>query len=326
MSLLLDALKKADRERHQQGQVAGIDADYHTATMPTGVTKKWLWISLAIIFLLILVVLWLLLKPLVPGSTPASQVPLSSVPETLAVSGAAQKTLVPSAIEELPEAGVVTEVTLPKSINSDAHTASPGTSSAQPEIQMSSYGNVTMVGEPWQDDGQMSAHSTESQPLVTLQGEDGAATQKIDEKSEQTVKTPRADTPEENVKSPGVSPEIAALYRQPDVGSEQIESDAERLTDKRNADTVVHEDGFLNAQVIRDLPLAVQNSLPTLMYSAHGFNKNGQSSVVINGRMWRQGQQIAPGITVEGIYEQGVVLQAEGQLFRLKALSSWVNM
>lgn len=69
-----------------------------------------------------------------------------------------------------------------------------------------------------------------------------------------------------------------------------------------------------------------RNSVPTLLYSAHDYQSQGVSKVMINREWWSEGQQIS-GIKIIEIREKSTVFETrDGTRFLLPALSSWVNL
>lgn len=77
---------------------------------------------------------------------------------------------------------------------------------------------------------------------------------------------------------------------------------------------------------IRDLPWSLQQDIPSINYQAHHYREGGTSSVTINQRKRRAGDEVAPGVRIERIESDGLVLTYEGKTFKLKAMNSWVNM
>lgn len=76
-----------------------------------------------------------------------------------------------------------------------------------------------------------------------------------------------------------------------------------------------------------DLSQQVKDSIPTIHYQRHDYNGTpGQSTVVLNGKTLRAGGSPAPGLRVEEILTDSVVLSYQGTQFRLRALNSWVNL
>lgn len=69
-----------------------------------------------------------------------------------------------------------------------------------------------------------------------------------------------------------------------------------------------------------------KDAIPTLLYSAHDYRGDGNSTVLINGKTARAGQGLGKGVSVVEILPDSVVLAFEGKQFRLRALNSWVNL
>ena len=81
------------------------------------------------------------------------------------------------------------------------------------------------------------------------------------------------------------------------------------------------------APFLSTLSQQVKNDVPTMLYSAHDYSsKSGQSSVVINGKILREGGSIAGGVKLDEILPDSIVLSHRGTQFRLRALNSWVNL
>lgn len=81
------------------------------------------------------------------------------------------------------------------------------------------------------------------------------------------------------------------------------------------------------APFLADLSQQRKDAIPTLLYSSHDYRDDGgQSSVRINGTVATAGQNLGKGVAVEEILSDSVVLRYEGQVFRLRALNSWVNL
>lgn len=78
---------------------------------------------------------------------------------------------------------------------------------------------------------------------------------------------------------------------------------------------------------VQDLSRALQDTLPSLMYSKHRYDPQvAGRSVVINGTTYRAGARIAPDLVVEDILRDGILLRYQNQPFKMKALNSWVNL
>jgi general secretion pathway protein B len=65
-----------------------------------------------------------------------------------------------------------------------------------------------------------------------------------------------------------------------------------------------------------ELPLAVRQSLPDIAIAFHQYSNNpGERRVMINNIVLRQGDWVAPGLKLEQITAQGVVLSSQGIQF-----------
>ena len=74
---------------------------------------------------------------------------------------------------------------------------------------------------------------------------------------------------------------------------------------------------------IHEMPDAIQNSLPTMSFELHMFATGGKGWVRVNGNDYSEGEEIAPGVTLENILPQLVVLSFQQQKFTMPALSNW---
>jgi general secretion pathway protein B len=102
-----------------------------------------------------------------------------------------------------------------------------------------------------------------------------------------------------------------------------IESMLDKARDEiENTSLVEHPAPF-----VASLSQNTKNTIPTVMYQRHDYtNKAGRSSVVLNGKTLKVGGSAAPGVKVDEILPDSVVLSHNGSQFRLRALNSWVNL
>ena len=82
---------------------------------------------------------------------------------------------------------------------------------------------------------------------------------------------------------------------------------------------------FANLPDLHDLPNQVLVKIPSLNYSEHNYNNIG-GSVKINGEIKHANDQLAPGVVIDKILEDGMILHLENYSFKMRALNSWVNM
>lgn len=81
-----------------------------------------------------------------------------------------------------------------------------------------------------------------------------------------------------------------------------------------------------SSPLLEELTQSLKDALPTLMYLRHDYRGGGGSQVTINRREAGTGESVAPGVEVVEILTDAVVLRFQGQVFRLRALNSWVNL
>ncbi|MEZ5572660.1 MAG: general secretion pathway protein GspB [Halioglobus sp.] len=78
---------------------------------------------------------------------------------------------------------------------------------------------------------------------------------------------------------------------------------------------------------LADLSQQTKDAIPTIYYLKHDYSSDPSvSSVVLNGTSARVGGSPVPGLKVEEILPDSVVLSYQGTQFRLRALNSWVNL
>lgn len=72
-----------------------------------------------------------------------------------------------------------------------------------------------------------------------------------------------------------------------------------------------------NVIAMGDLPLEIQQALPPMSISVHAYSvKPGDRLVGINNRLLHEGQEVAPGLRLEQITRDGMILSFKGYNFR----------
>ncbi|WP_159064863.1 AAA family ATPase [Thaumasiovibrio subtropicus] len=120
-----------------------------------------------------------------------------------------------------------------------------------------------------------------------------------------------------------LSPELAKRVQ----AALEAGEEAERTTSATSTeDAVVAEESSTEPSVvpIGQLPLAVQDRLPTLNFQTHIYASTaGARWVKVNDRELFEGDEIAPGLTLEKIAPNHVEMGFENYLFSMPALSEW---
>ena len=71
------------------------------------------------------------------------------------------------------------------------------------------------------------------------------------------------------------------------------------------------------AMTLAELPVAIQQELPPMSISVHAYSaKVAERLVGINNRLLHEGDEVAPGLKLEGITPAGMVLSYKGYTFR----------
>lgn len=113
---------------------------------------------------------------------------------------------------------------------------------------------------------------------------------------------------------------ITSIYEKSHTVNQQNATSSEQPNS--NADSLKQ---FTKIGNIRDLPTAIQQSIPTIMYSAHNYNSNN-ASVTLNNKKRKKGQQVSDQLYIEYILRDGIILRFREHKFKMSALSSWVNL
>ncbi|MDN3640734.1 general secretion pathway protein GspB [Simiduia curdlanivorans] len=132
------------------------------------------------------------------------------------------------------------------------------------------------------------------------------------------------------VETPTTNAQVIDLYQQPsDSSAEQRLAAASSLTNEQQAlaeraQQLKREMAEPQIPAIHNLPLALQDRLPKMVYSAHIYSSDADSGfAIINDRRRYRGDQISPGLIVVSVMSTGVVLTFEGHTFRLDAMKNW---
>ncbi len=81
---------------------------------------------------------------------------------------------------------------------------------------------------------------------------------------------------------------------------------------------------YANIPFLHQLPESFQERIPTLMYQNHIYSPKA-SAVIINGKTYRKGDTIAADLVIDEITQEALILTYLKKPFQLAALSSWVQ-
>ena len=160
---------------------------------------------------------------------------------------------------------------------------------------------------------------------------------------------PGFDTEPVQAYSPEENAEVARLYSNPPKEEPVVQRDSRSASRQNDAtagssgeqksidiDRILREarEEVENASLpdhpvpfLIDLSQQVKDSIPTVYYLRHDYSNNASlSTVVLNSKTLSVGGSPVPGMKIEEILPDSVVLNYQGTQFRLRALNSWVNL
>ncbi len=307
MSLILDALNKADRERDYRDAVPDLNT-IHGGIRRDG-QRRFAWLvailgSLVVVLAVVVAALWLRspavdsaapaepVQPAVEPVPPATPFPSTSAPAIAATAPAAAETVSSAAaapeLELFPTTavGVNPEIEALYQVQADAVVQEV----TEPEVQAAL--SDTLVEEP------LVTKPAHAKPSV-----DAELARTLWEEAKRQQQYPVPLPPEAKTAAAGKSPASAPA---PAIKAPLEETLA----------------GYAETPFLHELPPTVQNTIPTLMYARHDYS---QGLVVINKADLRAGDATNGGVQVERVLADGVLLSLQGTEFKLSSLSSWVN-
>jgi hypothetical protein len=300
MSLILDALSRAERDRRrEEGPAPDLLADHGSPARSSALRRSRLLFMGTVILVLAGVSVWL--------SSRGGQ------GEGGAGGNAVQSEQVNASPSRAPlarpgGAGTAASGTLSPQTGA-ARPAAPSRASATPQPVTAPPGQSISAAEiarlyEQRDD------SAARQNSVTAADPGAPAADAAPSMPRTTEEAPAVPEPEtgERAAAPDEQPvDLEQVLRQA-----RAELAASRLTDHP-------------APLLQTLTKQFRDRVPTLMYLRHDYNPAGSSTVLINGETLRVGGRTR-GVEVREILADSVILRFEDRDFRLRALNSWVNL
>lgn len=78
------------------------------------------------------------------------------------------------------------------------------------------------------------------------------------------------------------------------------------------------------ATPLADLPTSVARQVPPLRYSSHVYSSTAANRIItLNGHDYREGEEVAPGVTLLQIQADYSIFRVGGQSFSLASLTDW---
>lgn len=287
MSLILDALNKADREREYRDAVPDINTVHGGIRPPRSRHPGWMiggLVAAVLMVLVLLLLLWLRTPAPAPVEQSTSAEPAASAPgAAVAMPDATGREIeTPLGVVGAPPNEEVRALYQPQSDTQVIEVTEPQVQPAlseptiiTPEQPRASSVDEALARKLWEES------QLEMQQLVPEELLRQAA-----------PKAPVASSPVEPPPLPADLPLEETLAGHPDI------------------------------PFLHELSVSVQDTVPTLMYARHDYE---QGFVVINKEELQMGSAAKGGVLVERILADGVLLSLDGTEFKLSSLSSWVN-
>lgn len=279
MSLILDALNRAEHERKNQNAVPDLSSLHlpqeHNAKPDA---RRTLWAGVAVILALVAIIIALVV---ILRREPAASVPVATNESAATVA---------AANPDRQAGAPATSLEQNSPAESQTIAAEEPAIKAAPKVQASNA------------DVDQLYSAEDSEPMAVVEsgvGELYAAEAATAAATSETIVDPF--NPSGNTARPAVA--------------------AEEQGPPRTFDSITNIPDF-NA-----LPWNMRQQIPTISYARHNYLGNGVSSVVINNQTTGVGNIIGAGqFVVQEIYVDGVVLKHGNIVFKLRALTGWINM
>lgn len=311
MSLILDALNKADRKRDTQEPVPNLESYATAIKQPQNPAfPQWaIFVVIGLLLIVVIVLLIFLFRQFSVASAPYSDFQAKS-PSSPAL-----------AIQPLPEETLPRE-TIEVALTKDVSPAI-GTSLNQEKSENTESPNIPQVLEPeiaaiyegLGDDSKSPktrSPSAETNEVSVLYSEpkQKTAPQKVSQLNKR--ESENSNTKDDQLLVP--EDELQALWR-------EVQQSAKDPT----ATAVKPINPYANIPFLYQLPESFQSRIPTLMYQNHIYSKKG-SAVILNGKTYRKGDILAQDLIIDDVTEGELILSYLNRPFKLAALSSWVQM
>ena len=294
MSLILDALNKADRERRSNQQTPGIDSQHHPIEAVHNSNSKLVVILMALLIGLLLVAIGIF----VAIRKPEQQTAILSTNEIAAVD---------------TNIGTAIDPTLNSAVNSPTAPAPAPTPTTVAPTPAAKKIVVAKKPEP-----QAVIKSSDVASLYEQPAKPAAVATPLP-----TLAATPAPTPAPTLKP---TPAAAQSVAQSNIPARPFDPAAAKPSAEPNVKIEPTIADFTEIGDIRSLSWSEQTTIPTLNYSEHNYVENGRSTVTINGSRFKKGDRVASDLILEMILADGILLKYKSSVFKMQALNSWINM
>ena len=137
---------------------------------------------------------------------------------------------------------------------------------------------------------------------------------------------PRSSSPLDNMNMEGVSSSLAQRFRQAVEAGPGLPGAVEAGPGLPGASEIqpLPDSAPPPATPLADLPSALSAQVPPLRYSSHLYSSTASNPIVtLNGRVFHEGDEVAPGVTLLQILADYSVFRVGSQSFSLASLTDW---
>lgn len=327
MSLILEALNKADRERDNQPVVPDLQTIHGRIVPPAPPKRHWgVYVIIGLLVLILFLLIALLVRQSKSAATtsataaPASAAASAPVPAPPATTASIPPTSPTAPASQLQSAPAVTDN--PNDVHDiyqDANTLPP-----LPEYNSTYEENPAPASRTKKSRSRL-LDELEAQAQALDETNNG---QEEEEEEIVPASVRKAKPKVDQSEDPSVLDEqrIKELWEQTkkEVPDRPSNSNARLETQIKEA---IKDSLSLYKQIpfLHELPERVQNTVPSINYVNHIYSEKAGGAVIINKKTLKAGQEIAPGLLIDRVSSDGIIVQYQGTRFKLNALSSWVN-
>ena len=301
MSLILDALSRAERDRRrEEGPAPDLLVDHGPASRTTAPRRSRRLAALVALLVIAAVAAWLSTRA-GPGGPEATGQAARSVQS--------EPALAPAPNARPPGGGAAP---------ADADRRAPsGREDSQPATAADAPGVPLVPAAPPGEAGSRAE-------IARLYDERGDTVARADRGPGGDADVSTVDAP------PSATRAAAAEPVPPGIGERAVERDEEpvdleQVLRRVRAEAAAARLSDHPVPLLQTLTKQYRDRVPTLMYLRHDYNPLGSSTVLINGEALRVGGRTR-GVEVREILADSVILRFEDREFRLRALNSWVNL
>jgi len=335
MSYILDALNKSEQERQQREHGVTLQP---LAGVPHGEDphRSWMvWGSIGIVLaaMVIFATVYFLMRgnSQSTSSTQTGSVAAVTVPAATANSVSSPAPAVVISASK-PNDSLTQQTVLPAAVPKPTAKV-PGT------VGAASGGGNDSVKSLYQRKGMTTEQARTELPVTAPAAVKGKteAVKTFASDEPATVRTPEADQIAPAAAEPRANLDAMQKAMQKERETElaaRVQSEIEALQARDSAEaerggprpTAAEVADGPSVPLATDLPPAVQQRIPNIEFGAHVYaGKTGNGFVILNGKKRYAGDELAPGLKVERIAEDGVILDMGGTRFKLESMRSWTN-